>query len=136
MLIAALDNDRQFTKHLQKLLNSLLTDVEFVAFDSPEDCINYTMEHEVSLIFIDQNIGENFSDLQLLHHKLRKIRPHVDMLIVYNENKWDNSVAVWSIQSRCSDYICKSAAAERFQDALQNIWFNPIEDTNLLNLIN
>ena len=97
---------------------------------------DYIMEHEVTLIFIDQNIGENFTDLQLLHHKLRKIRPHVDMLIVYNENKWDNSVAVWSIQSRCSDYICKSAAAERFQDALQNIWFNPIEDTNLLNLIN
>ena len=118
MLIATLDNDREFTKHMNKLLKSLLTDVEYAAFYSPSHCLQYTMEHDVSLVFINQNIGEHFSDLQLLHRKIRKIRPNIDMVIVYDENKLDNSVALWTIQSRCSDYICKSVTEERLRDTL------------------
>ncbi len=129
MLIATLDQDRQFTERLDKLLKNILSDVDYAAFYSPSDCLQYTMEHDVSLVFINQNIGDHFSDLQLLHQQLRKIRPHIDMVIVYNENKPDNTVALWTIQSRCSDYISKSVTEERLQDTLQNIWFHPIAES-------
>lgn len=132
MLIAALDSDSQFTKRLNRLLKGLLINVDYVAFHSPSECLKYTMEHDVSLMFINQSIGNHFSDMQLLHYKLRKIRPHLDTLIVYNENKWDSSVALWTIQNRCSDYISKSVTEERLQDALKNIWFHPIAEVNFL----
>lgn len=132
MLIATLDNDREFTKRMNKLLKSLLTDVDYIAFYSSSDCLQYTMEHDISLVFISQNIGKNFFDLQLLHHKLRKIRPHIDTVIVYDENELNNSVALWAIQSRCSDYICKSSTEERLREALQNTWFHTISEADFL----
>ena len=123
MIIATLDTDIQYTKKLGSALKSLLPDVEYKAFTSPSDCVNYASDHEVSLIFINQNIGMHFAALQTLHYKLRRIRPHVDIIIVYDENESNTNVALWSIQSRCSDYICKSDTMERLRDALRNIWF-------------
>lgn len=108
----------------------MLPDVEYKAFTSPSDCVNYASDHEVSLIFINQNIGMHFAALQTLHYKLRRIRPHVDIIIVYDENESNTNVALWSIQSRCSDYICKSDTMERLRDALRNIWFHPILNSN------
>lgn len=126
MLIAVLDHDRQFTKRLNKLLKSLMTDIDYVVFYSPSDCLDFAKKHNLSLIFINQSIGGSFADLQILHYKLRKICPHVDIFIVYDENEQDNTVALWTIKSRCSDYISKSVQKERLHNALQNTWFNPI----------
>ncbi len=130
MLIAALDADRQYTKKLGKTLKRLLHDVEFKAFTSGADCLKYTETHDIALIFINQNFGMQFSELQTLHHKLRKLRAHIDIIIVYEEQARSSNVAIWSIQSRCSDYICKSDTVERLTDALQNTWFQPIMQSN------
>lgn len=128
MLIMALDTDRRYTKKLGRTLKGLLTDVEYKSFTTVDDCIKYTSDHEATLIFINQNIGMQFTDLQALHYKLRWMQPHVDIIIVYNENERNDHVALWSIQSRCSDYICKTDTKERLNDALQNIWFHPISE--------
>lgn len=127
MVIAAIDTDRQYLRILGKTLKHLLNGVKFKAFTSAADCLKFAADHPLDLIFINQNIGRNFADLQMLHHQLRILRPHVDMIIVYGENEEDSHVALWSIQSRCSDYICKTDSKDRLNDALRNIWFHPIE---------
>ena len=126
MVIAAIDTDRQYLHWLGKTLKRMLNDVTFKAFTSASECLQFAAEEEVTLIFINQNIGPHFADLQTLHHKLRTVRSHVDIIIVYDENASDSRVALWSIQSRCSDYICKTDSQDRLNDALRNIWFHPI----------
>lgn len=129
MLIVTLDNDTKYNKKLGRHLKRILPDAEYKAFTSASDCLDFMLKNDVTLIFMNQNIGDSFAGLQSLHHRLRTIRPHVDIIIVYNENESNDHIALWSIQSRCSDYICKADKNERLNDALQNIWFHPIANT-------
>ena len=133
MLIVAIDRDNNFTNDLGIMLKDHLMDIEYRSFVSADDCLRFVRDNNVSLVFLDKDIGNAPYDMRFAHQQLRKLERHIDIILVGNDNRLDENTAIWSIQNRCSDYICKPLTIEKLLSSLQNIWFNPIpqlfEDT-------
>ena len=123
--IAALDPDPKSARALGSILKTLLPHAPYKVFRTPEDCLHYAASHEIALLFIEQSVCPHLSGLQTLHHKLRQISPHMDIIIVCDADKMSSAAAIWSIQSRCTDYLCRPLTAERIDSALQNMWYHP-----------
>lgn len=123
--IAALCPDQKSARELGSILKRLLPHAPYKAFRTPEDCLRYAASHEIALLFIDQSIYPHLSGLQTLHHKLRQISPHMDIIIICDADKANGAAAIWSIQSRCTDYLCRPLTADRIERALQNMWYHP-----------
>ena len=128
MIIAAIDDDRNFTETLGEMLKNSISDVVYRSFSSADDCFRFVEENDVTLVFLNKDIGNDPLGMQIVHHHLRQLSSHIDIILVGSDQRLDSDTAIWSIQNRCSDYLCKPVTYEKLISSLQNIWFNPIPE--------
>lgn len=131
-MIAAIDDDRNFTSDLGNMLKMSISDLQYKSFSSANDCIDFVKDNNVSLVFLNIDIESGLCGLQMIHHQLRKLDRHIDIILTGSNQSLDCDTAIWSIQNRCSDYLCKPLTKEKLLSSLKNIWFNPINENELL----
>ena len=125
-MIVALDKDRQSNEKLGSMLKQTMINHKYRYFTSISECIDFVSNFEVSLVFLSKDIGHHPYDVQIVCHKLRKIKSDIDIILMGNDDKLSSSMALWSLKNRCSGYLCKPLEYEKLVSSLRNIWFNPI----------